>query len=159
MRRHSAGLFGFIYRMVGNRDDAEELVQAAWVKAWQGIKGFKGKSEFRTWLFRIGANLAINFRTRHRVYEELSEVLPAAADNEPVAVYQKRVREELVQKALQRLPAAQRTAIVLAVYEGMSYQEIAAVMGKSVRAVDSLLVRARWGLRQILAPAREKGII
>ncbi len=159
VRRHSAGLFAFIYRMVGNRDDAEELAQEAWVRAWQGLKGFKGKSGFKTWLFRIGINLAINFRSRRKVHEELSEIMPAGAENEPGTIYQQRVREELVKKALQGLPPAQRTALVLSVYEGLSYQEIARVMGKSVRAVDSLLVRARWGLRQILEPARKKGLI
>ncbi len=159
IRHHQEGLFSFIYRIVNNRDDAEELAQQAWVRAWQGLQGFKGKSGFKTWLYRIGMNLAFNFRTRKKPTEELTELLPAPEANQPEETFRQKQREEVVKEALLRLPVDQRTAIVLSVYEEMSYKEIAAVMKRSVRAVDSLLVRARANLRQFLASAREKGKI
>jgi len=69
------------------------------------------------------------------------------------------VRTELVQAALARLPTDQRTALVLLVYDGLSYREIGAALGKTVRAVDSLLVRAKANVRRTLAPARKKGLL
>jgi RNA polymerase sigma-70 factor (ECF subfamily) len=78
---------------------------------------------------------------------------------EPPEVYQQRVRERLVQAALSRLPDDQRTALVLSLYEHMSYKEIGTTMGKSARAVDSLLFRAKTNVRKSLADAREKGMI
>ncbi len=157
IRRHQQGLFSFIYRIVNNSDAAEELAQEAWVKACKSLKGFKGKSGFKTWVYRIGMNLAFNFRTRTKPTEELSELLPAAEASQPEESFRQKRQKEIVSQALMRLPVDQRTAIVLSVYEEMSYKEIAEVMKKSVRAVDSLLVRARTNLRQLLTPARKKG--
>jgi RNA polymerase sigma-70 factor (ECF subfamily) len=159
VRRHQQGLFSYLYRMAGNSADAEELAQAALVKAWQAISGFRGASSFKTWLYRIGTNLCLNLRTRTKPTEELGEFLPARSSDEPTETYQQKVREELVQAALAELPADQRSALVLSVYQQMSYKEIAETMGKSVRAVDSLLFRAKTNVRKALEPARNKGVI
>ena len=129
------------------------------IKAWQALAGFRGASSFKTWLFRIGMNLCLNWRTRTKTTEELTEFLPAPAAGEPEQVYHQRVREDLVKAALAKLPADQRSALVLSVYHGMRYKEISETLGKSVRAVDSLLVRAKVNLRRALEPARNKGII
>ncbi len=150
VRCHQERFFSFIYRMVGNQSDAEEVVQEAWVRAWQNLKKFKEKSSFKTWLFRIGMNLAINLKTRGKKAEELNDLIPASPQDEPGEVYEMKRRELLVKEALAKLPTEQRTAIVLLIYEDMSYKEIAEVMGKSVRAVDSLLVRAKVKLREYL---------
>lgn len=159
IRRHSTALYAFIYRMVGDPADAEELTQEAWVKAWRALSGFKGKSEFKTWLFKIGMNLAFNLKKRRKPAAELSEILPAANGVEPVVVFEQKRREQVIQAALAQLPPDQRTALVLNIYQGMSYREIAQVMGRSVRAVDALLFRAKTNLRQILTPARKKGVV
>ena len=159
VREHQRPLFGYIYRMCGNAADAEEVAQAAFVKAWQAIGGFRGESSFKTWLFRIATNLCINRRTRTRPTEELSEFLPAPEHQEPQETFRQRVREETVQTALAKLPPDQRSALVLSVYQGLSYKEIAASMGKSARAVDSLLFRAKTNLRRSLAAARARGVI
>lgn len=159
VRQHGPALYAFIYRLVGDPVDAEELTQEAWVRAWRSLSGFKGKSEFKTWLFKIGMNLTFNLKKRRKPAEELNEFLPGSSNNEPVTVFEQRRREEVVKAALAQLPPDQRTALVLNIYEGMSYQEIAQVMGRSVRAVDALLFRAKANLRQILLPARRKGIV
>ncbi len=152
-------LFSYVYRMCTDYNETEEIVQSALVKAWQGIKGFQGRSSFKTWLFRIGTNLAINRATRRKPVCEIPETLPAPESAEPQEAYRSRQREALVRAALERLPADQRSALVLCVYEDMSYEEIARSLGKTVRAVDSLLFRARQNLRKILGPARDKGIL
>lgn len=151
--------FSYVYRMCADYNEAEEIVQSALVRAWQGIKGFQGRSSFKTWLFRIGTNLAINRAARRKPVCEIPETLPAPESAEPQETYRSRQREALVRAALERLPADQRSALVLCVYEEMSYEEIARALGKTVRAVDSLLFRARQNLRKILGPARDKGVL
>lgn len=158
VRRHQHGLFSYLYRMMGNADDAEELAQQTLVKAWQALKGFRGGSSFKTWLYRVGINLALNFRTRTKPTEELTEFIPADGAG-PAEEFRQKQRDEAIQAALAGLPKEQRTALVLSVYEEMSYKEIGAAMGKSVRAVDSLLFRAKQNLRKLLAPARERGVV
>jgi len=159
VRRHQRPLFGYVYRMCGNRADAEELVQQALIRAWQGLAGFRGQSSFKTWLYRIATNLCINRVTRRKPLVEIPEELPAPQSDEPAAVHRQRVVDEVVQHALDQLPKDQRAALVMVTYDDMSYQEVAHALGKTAKAVDSLLVRARRNLRKLLEPAREKGKI
>ncbi len=159
VRRHQQPLFGFLYRMCGDANTAEELAQAALVRSWEKLNTFRGDSSFKTWLYRIGANLLFNRRRGARPEFELSEFLPASEHDQPDESYHQKRREELVQAALNQLPADQRTALVLSVYDQMSYREIGQAMGKSVRAVDSLLFRAKANVRRLLTGARAKGII
>jgi len=157
VRKHQRPLFGYVYRMCGNRADAEEVVQQALIRAWQGLAGFRGQSSFKTWLYRIATNLCINRVTRRKPLVELPEELPAPKSDEPAAAHRQRVVDELVQHALEQLPKDQRAALVMVTYDDMSYQEIAHALGKTAKAVDSLLVRARRNLRKLLEPARAKG--
>ena len=159
VREHQRPLFSYLYHMCRDTADAEEMTQLAFVQAWRGLSGFKGKSSFRTWLYRIATNLCINRRTRARPTVSLSEGLTAPESDQPESAYRDRKREEVVWAALDRLPKDQRSALVLSVYEEMSYREIAATLGKSVRAVDSLLFRARTNVRRVLGSARERGVI
>ncbi len=159
VRRHQQGLFSYIYRMTADRNTTEELCQQAMVRAWKSIAGFGGRSGFKTWLYRIAINLTINYRTRRKPTCELDEELPAGRETEPETAFRRREREAAVQAALGQLPPDQRTAMVLSLYEQMSYREIGAAMGRSARAVDSLLFRAKTNLRRLLEPARRKGVI
>ena len=159
VRSYQRSLFAYLYRMCRNSSEAEEMAQAAFVRAWKGLSGFRHQSSFKTWLYRIATNLCINRRTRTRPTCELPENLVAPQRQEPDAVYAQQRREEVVRAALDRLPPDQRAALTLATYEDMSYKEIAAAIGKSERAVDSLLFRARRNIRKLLEPARRKGIV
>jgi RNA polymerase sigma-70 factor (ECF subfamily) len=159
VRRHQRGLFSYLYRMCRNTSDAEEMAQAAMIKAWEKLAGFRGASSFKTWLYRIGTNLCLNLRTRRKPTEEMDETLAAPDSERPEQAFQQKVREDAVRGALERLPADQRAALVLSVYQDMSYKEIAETMGKTVRAVDSLLFRAKTNVRKTLAESRAKGII
>lgn len=159
VRRHQRGLFSYLYRMCRNPSDAEEMAQVAMVKAWEKLAGFRGASSFKTWLYRIGTNLCFNLRSRRKPTEELSETMTAPEWERPESAYKQKVREDKVRKALSCLSADQRAALVLSVYQDMSYKEIAETLGKSVRAVDSLLFRAKTNVRRALAEDRAKGII
>jgi len=159
VRKHEHHLFSYMYWMCRNPDDAEEATQEAFVRAWKGISKFQGKSSFKTWLFRIATNLAINKRTRTKPTVELSDIIAAPKSQQPEESFRRKQKQELVQAALNRLPKDQRTALVLSVYQRMSYKEIAEAIGKSVRAVDSLLFRAKRNIRGFLRLARRKGIL
>ena len=159
VRRHQQGLFSYLYRMCRNSSDAEEMAQAAMVRAWEKLAGFRGASSFKTWLYRIGTNLCFNLRTRRKPTEELDETMAAPDAERPEAAFRQKVREETVHRALALLPDDQRAALVLSVYQDMSYKEIAETMGKTLRAVDSLLFRAKTNVRKALAEDRTKGII
>jgi RNA polymerase sigma-70 factor (ECF subfamily) len=129
------------------------------VRAWEKLGGFRGASSFKTWLYRIGTNLCFNLRTRRKPTEELTETMAAPDGERPEAAFRQKVCEERVRAALACLPEDQRAALVLSVYQDMSYQEIADTMGKTVRAVDSLLFRAKTNVRKALAEDRAKGIV
>jgi RNA polymerase sigma-70 factor (ECF subfamily) len=159
VRRHQRGLFSYLYRMCRNSSDAEEMAQAAMVKAWEKLGTFRGASSFKTWLYRIGTNLCFNLRTRRKPTEELNETMTAPDAERPEAAFRQKMREERVRASLAGLPEDQRAALVLSVYQEMSYKEIAETLGKSVRAVDSLLFRAKTNVRKALTDDRAKGII
>ena len=135
------------------------MTQESFVKAWEGLKGFRGKASFRTWLFRIATNLCINRLSRRKPVESLSEDIPSAHRDEPEETFRQRQLRECIGAALESLPADQRSALVLSVYEEMSYEEIAEAMGRSLAAVNMLLYRARIAVRHTLEHARSRGLV
>ena len=159
VRRHRDALFGYLRRMAGDPGAAEELAQATFVRAWESLSGFRREARFKTWLFRIAHSLCVNRLTRTRPTVELREDFADAPGGEPAEALRHRRLSRVVESALNQLRPDQRACLVLAVYEGMSYQEIARAVGKSPRAVDSLLVRARRELRRLLEPARRSGLV
>lgn len=159
VRRHHGQIYCYLYRACRNRSDAEEMTQESFVKAWEGLKGFRGAASFKTWLYRIATNLSINRLSRRKPQDPLSEDLPASRRDEPEEALRQRVRSESISRALAGLPADQRSALVLSIYEEMSHEEIAAAMGRSPASVNSLLYRARIGVREALGAARARGLI
>lgn len=159
VRKHQRPLFAYLYRLAGDANAAEEMTQAALVKSWKALSGFRGRSSFKTWLYRIATNHAINRVKRRKPTTELSELLAAPEEGQPEETFRRRCREKLVRAALDRLPPDQRAALSMATWDGMSYREIARALGKTERAVDSLLFRARTGVRKLLAPARREGLV
>lgn len=159
VRRHHGPLYCYLYRTCRNGAEAEEMTQESFVKAWEGLRGFRGAASFRTWVFRIAANLCINRRSRRKPVDPLSEDIPSARRDEPDETFRQQRLKECVGSALESLPADQRSAVVLSIYEELSYEEIAEAMGRSLASVNSLLYRARMSLRQALAGARSRGLV
>lgn len=154
LRAYQRPLHAYLWRITRNTADAEELTQIAFIRAWKALGGFRHGSTFKTWLYRIATNAAYNHRTRTRPTEQLPETLPAPPCTEPAEQHNRRVREQLLHDALDRLPPDQRAALILVVYEQMSYKQVGQTLGKTVRAVDALLTRAKANLRQTLHHAR-----
>lgn len=148
--RHVDRVFATCLRLTADRRWAEELTQDAFVRAWRRIGSFRGDSRFSTWLYRVAVNVVLDARRRRgrrrdrRV--EVEEVdLPAPGAGEPEY-------RLTLERAVARLPARARTALVLYAVEGYSYEEVAELMGVAVGTVKSHIHRARTRLLEEMAP-------
>ncbi len=155
VERHYGWALGFTDRMLGARHDAEDLVQTAFLRVWQGAARWEPNAKFTTWLYRVLHNLCIDhLRARRATASEPleGEFVEALADEAPdneerVSGMQRGAR---VRAALDRLPVRQRAALVLCYYEELSQAEAAALLGVSEGALESLLSRGRATLRKWL---------
>jgi len=171
VRRHQLSVLNFIYRFIGDRIEAEDLAQEVFLRAWQSAATYKPTAKFTTWIYRIAANLCINKQRSDRV-RRLFMVPPSHKEEEdlgnefsadhaskspsPEDLLLEAERKRQILSALRRLPANQRIAIILNKYEGLSYKEIAGIIGCSVSAVDSLMVRAKRNLQGKLVSQEKK---
>lgn len=148
MERHLAWALRFVERMVGGRADAQDLVQTAFLRVWQGASHWTPSAKFSTWFYRVLHNLCMDhFRGRSAPREALDEDY---ADDGPTAEERMAAaqRSDRVRTALAALPVRQRAAIVLCYYEERSQAEAAALLGVSEGALESLLSRGRAALRK-----------
>ena len=161
VRRHQDKVLGLAYRFSRDRQDAEDLAQEVFLKVWRHAGSFRGDSLFSTWLYRLAVNCCLNHRQRRKARPDpLPLAGEHAADNAaPGDELRAAEREAQLKKALDGLPSRQKMALALASFADRSYEEIAAAMGVSVPAVESLLFRARRNLAAVLRPLMEKGEI
>lgn len=154
-RRHVPAMVGLARRVLGNAADAEDVVQEAMLRVWTHAPRWQPLAAFRTWLTRIVVNLCLD-RKRKAPWVDL-EAAGEIADPTPNAgdEAERNERDRLVDAAIAQLPDRQRTAIVLTYGDGMSNAEVAEVMGTTVSAVETLLVRAKQGLRRALGDDAE----
>jgi RNA polymerase sigma-70 factor (ECF subfamily) len=147
--RYQDRLYRFVLRMVGTREEALELTQDVFIRAWQALPQWKPDAAFHTWLFRIGANAAMDALRRRKVvsFTELDEHHdPVSAEPGPEAHLETKQRLELLQAALARIAPEQREAILLREVEGLSYAELGVVLGVTEGTIKSRLARARAAL-------------
>lgn len=160
VRRYQDRLFATLYRLTGSAEDAQDLVQEAFLRAYQNLDRFLGESAFYTWVYRIGVNLALNRRRRWRSGPRF---LPlnrgdrpdhdVAGDHEaenPARRLESLETGERVQQALSRLPEEFRSVVILKDFDGLRYEEIAGLLDIPVGTVRSRLHRARAELRELL---------
>ncbi len=164
IERHQRAVINTIHRAIGDASEAEDLAQRVFVQVYRSAKRYKPTAKFTTWLFTITRNTILNeHRRRSRHPAESLDALQEPRDSESAGWQapdttmrdpaQEAVEGELlekIQEAVQELPEAQRTAVILCRYEGLSYEEIAEVLGCSVSATKSLLHRARLALKDKL---------
>ena len=165
VRRHEKRMFNIAYRVIGNYDEAGEVVQDAFIAAYKNIKGFKGEARFTTWLYAICINLSRNrlkrLKTRHYregrslddpIMTPDGELLADPPSSEPSALDKLEARDvqQKVQLCINALDAEFREVIVLRDLQGFSYEEISAMLKKPVGTVKSRLFRAREAMRACL---------
>ena len=157
-RRHREAAYGIAYRLVGSREDALEVVQESFIHVMRGIQTFRGQSSFRTWLYRIVTHAALDYRRWRalRVADSLdsdtsTEPAALATDRSPQDAAADRDLGAAIDKALSNISEKNRAALILYAIEGMSYKEVAEVLGISIGTVMSRIFNARQRLRELLA--------
>jgi RNA polymerase sigma-70 factor (ECF subfamily) len=163
VERYQRRVINVGYRFLGNREDAEDVAQETFLKVYLSAKSYKPRAKLFTYLYTIVTRLALNrLRKKKRLrwfsldqLERNGEVgigqeVPADPADQPDQSLERAEREAIVRRALDALPAAQKTAVILSRYEGLSYKQIAEVMELSVSAVESKLHRAKQTLRKKL---------
>ncbi|UCG92232.1 MAG: sigma-70 family RNA polymerase sigma factor [candidate division WOR-3 bacterium] len=153
VERYKLALYKLMYRMVYNRDDAEDLVEEAFIKAYRSISRFEIGRPFYAWLSRLAVNNAINFLRKkkrgHLEPLEWSEHRLVAEKQNPVAMTREKMLKERINKAMAQLPQEYRTILVLRVNDELSYEEISEVLKIPKGTVMSRLARARQRLKEI----------
>ena len=163
VNRYQALVINTCYHLLGNRQDAEDVAQEVFFQVYKSVKKFRQEAKISTWLYRIAVNRSLNFiRDKKRSgwlkslsslvegeQQEVAEVPASDADRPDVAL-EKKERNVMLQKAIDSLPGKQKAAFVLHKYEGLSYQEIAEILHRSLSSVESLIHRAKLNLQRKL---------
>lgn len=153
VHRHQEAAFRVALRMLGNRPDAEEAVQDAFVRAWRALPTFGERSRFSTWLYRITVNCCLTALQSRREDGALTGAEPAPGPG-PVERAQAREGVQTLTAAIGELTPQQRAPLVLRELEGLSYEEIGEVLELSPAAVKGRLHRARLELVEAMRPWR-----
>ncbi len=153
VERHTQRFYATAFRMFGNSTQAEDAVQDAFLKLWQKPQGYdpsKG-AKFTTWFTRVVTNVAIDQmrKTKPQTSPDILEFMAGSAPlaDEELAAAQK---AHAVEEAIQALPERQKAALNLCFYEGLSNKEAAEILGVGVKALESLLMRAKTSLKESL---------
>jgi RNA polymerase sigma-70 factor (ECF subfamily) len=171
VERHSRNVYRLAYRMTGNQHDAEEVVQEAFLRAYQKLSQFAARANFGTWVYRIAANYAID-RMRQRKSEDSNRALPARKTDDgaemdlmstvpdaapsPERLAQSGQLAAKMRVALRELTPAERTAFVMRHWGGSGIEEIAAALNSSASAAKNTVFRSVQKLRKALEPFVEQ---
>jgi RNA polymerase sigma-70 factor (ECF subfamily) len=164
--RYQTRLLNFVYRTIGDREKAEDLVQEVFIRVYRHLHRFDRSKKFSTWIYTIASNLAKNelrnrsrnplvlFQTIRKNWQDEDRPLQFEDSNSrPDDLYRKRHLRELVEQSVEQLPEHHRTVFVLRELEGKSYEEIAEITDCNLGTVKSRLNRARNSFAEIIAPA------
>ena len=152
VERHQRQVYQLCYRFAGNHEDASDLAQDVFIRAYRGLHSFKGQAAFSTWLYRIGVNVCLNrVGSRTQKWTTLD-----AADQPDLRIERadarilRGERAATVRAAIARLPNKQRAALILRVYHDLPHDEIARIVGTSVGAVKANFFHALANLKKLL---------
>lgn len=170
LSRYQQPVYGIVYRLLGDQNDACDVVQEIFLKVFRAVHSFKERSSLRTWIYRIAVNEAHNHRrwfSRHRKREvaldredgEYSglDIAPDPGPS-PFDFAVDRETHVLIERALEEISPVFRTAVVLRDIEGLGYEEIAEILQISLGTVKSRILRGREALRRVLSERLEPGL-
>lgn len=155
IRLHQRMVHALTFRMTGSLADAEDLAQETFLRAYEQIGSFRGTAKFSTWLYRIAVNTCLNWRQsetrRHQIYAQAAEEFSVQRESGEASCGDEAGE---VQAALLKLPAKQRAAIVLTIYDGLNHAEAAQVLGCSETTVSWRMFAAKRKLKRLLTTGR-----
>ena len=146
---HQRGVINVVYRMCGDAQLAEDAAQEAFSRAWNRLPGYRPAAPFRSWLYRIAINAALDSLRRQK-FEMAFDMEQFENGDTPESLLAQKETAEQVRRAVLSLPVASRSVLVLREYEGLSYREIAEALDIPVGTVMSRLNSARNTLRSLL---------
>jgi RNA polymerase sigma-70 factor (ECF subfamily) len=152
VERHRRDVYLLCYRYLGTHEDAADLAQDTFVRAYKGLKGFKGQSSLATWLYRIAVNVCLNrlsLKTPRTEPLESDRHVDAGAEPADESLL-RRERAAEVRAAIQRLPPKQRATLILRIYHELPHDRIASILGSSVGAAKANLFHALANLKKQL---------
>lgn len=156
VRQHQDGVFRFVLRMTGSRDEAMDLTQDTFIKAWQALPRWQPQAQFRTWLFQIARNAALDLLRRREALQFVpldDDAGFTAPQPAPDAQLEQRQRLALLDATLRQLPSEHREVLLLREIEQLSYAQIAAALQIQEGTVKSRIARARAALLERYARA------
>jgi RNA polymerase sigma-70 factor, ECF subfamily len=152
VERHRRSIYQLCYRFVGNHEDASDLTQDVFIRAYRGLRHFKGQSSLGTWLYRIGVNVCLNrlaLKTPRPEPLDAREPADTRLERADAAVMREE-RAATVRAAIATLPRTQRATLILRVYHELTHEQIAGILGSSVGAVKANFFHALRNLRKRL---------
>jgi len=167
VERYEKKVYNLAYRMLGNGEDARELVQEAFLKGYYALPDFRGDASFSTWLYRIATNLCLDVlrRRKNKIAFSLDEPLETekgtlerqlpAEEEGPEVIVERRELQIFIQELIGTLPPEQRLVLVMREFQELTYEEIAAALQCSLGTVKSRLSRARRALKEKLLASGE----
>jgi RNA polymerase sigma-70 factor (ECF subfamily) len=164
VQKHQRTVTGIIYRYTGNHNEVEDLAQDIFLKIYKAANSYVPRAQFKTWLYKVVANHCLNFFRSQKRKAFISSLDQSSEEynphiqrteeqqKQPELILQQQELHTALKSALSELPERQRMAIILHRFEGLSYKEIATVMGSSLSSVESLIFRAMNNLKEKLSP-------
>lgn len=153
---HQGQVIHTCYGFVRNQEDAEDLAQEVFIEVYRSISNFRGDSKLSTWIYRIAVSRSLNRVKKNKFnqlissFENLFDHAKVESNNKPDQLLESKERAKSLQKTIDKLPENQRIAFVLHHYDGYSYLQISEIMDCSLSSVESLIHRAKVGLRKKL---------
>ena len=153
VERHQRAVYQVCFRFARRHEDAADLTQEVFLRAYRGLRRFRGDAALGTWLYLISVNVCLNHVAARRAAETPIDDVPqiAAAGDDPASSLAKTERGARVRAAVARLPPKQRATVILRVYQDLSHKEIASALGTTVGAAKANFFHALGNLKQLLA--------
>lgn len=168
IRPYQDRLYNTLYRLLGQREEAAELLQESLLRAYRGLQSYQGEASFYTWLYRIAMNVVSTNRRRQRAYSLDRPAQPGQGaddlpdrkdDSRPGRKLELDERRAQIEAALASIPELFRVVLVLKDIEGLKYEEIAEILDVPIGTIRSRLHRARSEMRDRLKPLLDQGIL
>jgi len=157
VRKYERPIYNLAYRMLKDRDDAEDITQTVFVKAYEKLDKFDPSHQFFSWIYRIAINESINYAKKARRMDEYESGISGSATSTPEDVYGDESLSEEIGDAIRQLKLDYRMVLVLKHYHDFSYQEIAEILDIPDKTVKSRLFSARQQLKDILTARGIRG--